>query len=92
MNPNDPPKTDRPGAGDDDSSFPISDAALAVILVILAVVIVVGYLFVSKLADISHEEDCILARRKNCAALALPPKASQIADNLVQRRTPVDAA
>jgi len=27
---------------------------------------VLGYLFVNKLADISHQEDCVLAHRRNC--------------------------
>jgi hypothetical protein len=51
---------------DDDSSHPIPDGVLAAILAILAVALVLGYLFVNKLADISHQEDCVLAHRKNC--------------------------
>jgi hypothetical protein len=37
-----------------------------VFIVALAVALVAGYLFVNKLADISHQEDCALARRHNC--------------------------
>ena len=45
---------------------PVSDAMLAIILAALAVALVLGYLFVNKLADISHQEDCVLAHRRNC--------------------------
>jgi hypothetical protein len=37
-----------------------------VFLVVLAVALVLGYLFVNKLADMSQQEDCALARRHNC--------------------------
>jgi hypothetical protein len=36
------------------------------------VALVLGYLFVNKLAAISSEEDCALAHRKNCAAVDVP--------------------
>jgi hypothetical protein len=45
---------------------PVSDRGLAVFLVALAVALVLGYLFVNKLADMSHQEDCALAHRHNC--------------------------
>ena len=45
---------------------------LAIILVALAVALVLGYLFLNKLIDISRQEDCMLAHKKNCAAIALP--------------------
>jgi hypothetical protein len=51
---------------DDDGSRSIPNGVLAMILVILAVVLVLGYLFVNKMADISHQEDCALAHRNNC--------------------------
>jgi hypothetical protein len=49
-----------------DDSPPIPDGMLAIILAILAVALVLGYLFVNKMADISHQEDCVLAHRRNC--------------------------
>jgi hypothetical protein len=52
--------------GDDNDSPPIPDGMLAIIMAILAVVLVLGYLFVNKMADISHQEDCVLAHRRNC--------------------------
>lgn len=43
---------------------------MVLIFAMLAVALLLGYLLVNKLADISHEEDCMLAHRKNCAAAA----------------------
>ena len=47
-------------------------SSLLVTLAVLVVALVVGYLFVNKLAEISTEEDCALAHRKNCAAVDVP--------------------
>ena len=58
--------------GRDDASRPVSDAILAIFLAALAAVLVLGYLFLNKLADISRQEDCMLSRSKNCAAIELP--------------------
>ncbi|MDR3466253.1 MAG: hypothetical protein P4M07_09955 [Xanthobacteraceae bacterium] len=51
---------------------PLTDKAVAVILAALAVLLVLGYLFVSKLMDISQEEDCMLAQRRDCAGAGVP--------------------
>jgi hypothetical protein len=53
---------------EDRSAPPISDRGLALAVAALAVALVLGYLLLSKMIDISHQEDCALARRKNCAA------------------------
>ena len=53
-------------------SRPIPDRLLAIFLAVLVVALVLGYLFVNKLAEISSEEDCALAHRKNCAAVDVP--------------------
>ncbi len=50
----------------------LSDRTVALIFAGLAVALVVGYLFVNKLADMSQEEDCGLAHRHNCGA-STPP-------------------
>jgi hypothetical protein len=50
---------------------PVSDATLAIFLAALAVVLVLGYLFLDKLVDISRQEDCMLSRSRNCAAIEL---------------------
>jgi hypothetical protein len=53
---------------------PVSDAMLAIILVAVAAALVLGYLFLSKLIDISRQEDCMLAHNKNCATIQLPDR------------------
>jgi len=64
------PSVEPPHRGYD--SRPIPDRLLAIFLAVLVVALVLGYLFVNKLAEISSEEDCALARRKNCAAVDVP--------------------
>ena len=51
---------------------PVSNRMLAIFFAALAAALVLGYLFLNKLADISREEDCMLSRAKNCAATELP--------------------
>ena len=58
----------------DPGPAPISDAVLALFLVGLAAALVLGYLFLSKMLDISRQEDCMLAHRNNCAAIKLPSR------------------
>lgn len=60
-----PPRNDDPDA-------PIPGRALAMFFLILATALVLGYLLLNKLIDISREEDCILARRRDCAASMTP--------------------
>jgi hypothetical protein len=65
-----PPK---PALGREDGHEqpPIPGPALAIFFAALAVALVLGYLFVNKLADISRDEECALARRHNCAPIEL---------------------
>ena len=51
---------------------PVSNRMLAIFFAALAAALVLGYIFLNKLADISREEDCMLSRAKNCAATELP--------------------
>jgi hypothetical protein len=53
---------------------PVSNAMLAIILVALVAALVLGYLFLNKLIDISRQEDCVLAHNKNCSAISLPDR------------------
>jgi hypothetical protein len=46
---------------------PIPDSVLAIFLAILAVALVLGYLFLNKMVDISRQGDCMLAHRTNCS-------------------------
>ena len=60
------PSVEPPHRGYD--SRPIPDHLLGIFLAVLVVALVLGYLFVNKLVDISSQEDCALAHRKNCAS------------------------
>ncbi len=46
---------------------PPSDVAVLVFFVALAVACVGGYFLLMKLIDMSRQEDCMLAGRRNCA-------------------------
>jgi hypothetical protein len=50
----------------------LSTRGLVIVLAAIATALVLGYLLLNKLADISQEEDCALARRYNCAAVEVP--------------------
>jgi|HubBroStandDraft_4_1064222.scaffolds.fasta_scaffold2636086_1 hypothetical protein len=66
------PSGEPPGGGNDRDSRPVPDAMLAIFFVALAIALVLGYLFLNKLVDISRQEDCMLSRNRNCAAIELP--------------------
>jgi len=51
---------------------PIPDRVLAIFLVVLAVALLLGYLFLNKMVEISHQEDCMLGHRGNCATVGSP--------------------
>ena len=64
-------KSDQPNSsrgGDRNAPPPIPGPVLALIFALVAVALVLGYLLLNKLADMSRDEDCGLAHRKNCAA------------------------
>jgi hypothetical protein len=50
----------------------LSTRGLVIVFGTLAVALVLGYLFVNKLIDMSQEEDCALAHRYNCGAVEVP--------------------
>ena len=60
------PTSTKPDRGEDGGQH-MSDKGLAITFGALAVALVLGYLLLSKLVDMSREEDCILAGRRNCA-------------------------
>jgi hypothetical protein len=66
------PSGEPPGRGNGRDSRPVSDAVLAIFIAALTIALVLGYLFLNKLVDISRQEDCMLSRGKNCAAIELP--------------------
>jgi hypothetical protein len=56
----------------DQNVRPISDRAVAIFFAILVAILVLGYLLVTKLADDSRAEKCMMAHRKNCGAIEWP--------------------
>jgi hypothetical protein len=50
----------------------ISERAKAIFFAILVAVVVLGYLLMTKLADDSRAENCMMAHRKNCGAIEWP--------------------
>jgi hypothetical protein len=57
--------------GDEGTQY-LSTRGLFIVLAALAVALVLGYLLLNKLIDISREEDCALAHRYNCGAVEVP--------------------
>ncbi len=66
------PSGEPPDHGNDPNLRPVSDAMLAIFLAALAIALLLGYLFLNKLVDISRREDCMLSRSRNCAAIESP--------------------
>jgi hypothetical protein len=64
---NQPPKPPR-----NDDPAP-SGTAILVFFTIIGLVLVGGYFLATKLIDISRQEDCMLAGRRNCAAPIVAP-------------------
>jgi hypothetical protein len=50
----------------------LSPIAILVILVTIALACVGGYFLLMKLIDVSRQEDCLLAGRRNCAPIEVP--------------------
>jgi hypothetical protein len=67
-----PSETSSDPAKRDDRVRPVSDRGLAIFMALLALALVLGYLFLNKLVQISQEEDCGLAQRRNCTAVESP--------------------
>jgi len=51
---------------------PVSNRGLAIFFALLITALVLGYLFLNKLVDMSQEEDCALGHRYNCGAVVAP--------------------
>jgi hypothetical protein len=64
-----PPQSGPPHRLREHEAPPVSNAMLGIILVAVVAALVFGYLFLSKLIDISRQEDCMLAHNKTCAAI-----------------------
>jgi hypothetical protein len=64
------PRSGKPGSADGGQT--LSGRDILVILAIIALVCVGGYFLLMKLIDVSRQEDCFLAGRRNCAAIEVP--------------------
>lgn len=62
----------RPALPRDEANSHLSTRGLLIVFATLAVALVLGYLLLSKLIDMSQEEDCALAHRYNCGAVEVP--------------------
>jgi hypothetical protein len=58
----------------DQHARPTSDRAKAIFVAFLFAIVVVGYLLMTKLADDSDAEHCMMGHRKNCGAIEWPSK------------------
>jgi hypothetical protein len=58
----------------DQNVRPISDRAVAIFFAVLVAILVLGYLLMTKLADDSRAENCMMEHRKNCGAIEWPSK------------------
>jgi hypothetical protein len=47
-------------------------SAVAIVLGLLAAATIAGYFLLMKLIDISREDDCLLAHRRDCASIEVP--------------------
>jgi ABC-type Fe3+ transport system permease subunit len=56
----------------DQNVRPISDWVVAIFLAFLFAIVVLGYLLLTKLADDSRAENCMMEHRKNCGAIEWP--------------------
>jgi len=54
------------------SEASLSTRGLVIVVAAIATALLLGYLLLNKLVDISQEEDCALARRYNCAPVEVP--------------------
>jgi hypothetical protein len=66
------PSDEPSGRRHDPDWRPIPDAVLAIFLAGLAAALLLGYLFLNKMVDISRQDDCILAHRANCGTNESP--------------------
>jgi hypothetical protein len=63
-------RSHKPRNGDSEQTLSARD--ILVILTVLALVCVGGYFLLNKLIDVSRQEDCLLAGRRNCAPIEVP--------------------
>ena len=55
-----------------EASTYLSTRGLLIVFATIAIALVLGFLLLNKLIDISQEEDCALAHRYNCGTVEVP--------------------
>jgi hypothetical protein len=60
----------RGGKGSGEQGPPTS--AVAIVLTLIAAASIAGYFLLMKLIDVSREDDCLLAHRRDCASVEVP--------------------
>jgi len=63
-------RSGKPRNGGDEQTM--SPGAIFVVLAMIALACVGGYFLLMKLIDVSRQEDCLLAGRRNCAPIEVP--------------------
>jgi hypothetical protein len=53
--------------GDDDGGRTLSGREILFVMTLVALAVVGGYFLLLKLIDVSQQDDCFLAQRRNCA-------------------------
>jgi hypothetical protein len=56
-----------PPRGEDDGGKTLSGREILFVMTLIALAVVGGYFFLMKMIDVSQQEDCFLAQRRNCA-------------------------
>ena len=51
---------------DGDGGQTLSGREILIVLALVALAVAGGYFFVMKMIDVSQQEDCVLAQRRNC--------------------------
>jgi hypothetical protein len=59
-------KQSRPDGPRDEGEQTLSGREILFVMMLIALAVVGGYFFVMKLIDVSRQDDCVLAQRKNC--------------------------
>jgi hypothetical protein len=52
---------------DGDGGQTLSGREILIVLALVAMAVAGGYFFLMKMIDVSQQEDCVLAQRRNCA-------------------------
>jgi hypothetical protein len=68
----DQPASREPATPGGEADQYLSTRGLAIVFAGITIALVLGYLLLNKLVNISQEEDCALAHRYNCGAVEVP--------------------